>query len=253
MKLLISNDDGYQAEGIAVLAQAMSNLADITVIAPEANRSCASSSLSVRKDIRVRTKDNGWICVDGSPGDCVHLAVNGLLKQLPDMVVAGINHGSNLGDEVIYSGTVAAAIEGRFLSMPAVAFSLASETAAPQFFETAARVARQIVSHIIQYPLAADTLLNVNIPDIDFNRVKGIAVTHCGSHLPSKPAIRQPKNGEHHTWQIGPAGSEDDAGPGSDIDAVKNGYVSITPIQINLTRHQQVETVAQWSKGISID
>ena len=180
----------------------------------------------------------------------MHLAVNGMLSVVPNMVVTGINHGSNLGDEVIYSGTVAAAIEGRFLSLPGIAVSLAG--GALTHFATAARVAKELVRHTMRYPLSGDTLLNVNVPDIPLAEIQGIRVTQSGSHLPSKPIIPLGQVDGDMLYRISPSGEVRDSGPGSDIEAVKQGFVSVTPIQINLTRERQVSAVSQWTEGVSL-
>ena len=244
MKILLSNDDGYQAPGLAALFEALSDIADTTVIAPESNRSCASSSLSVQKPITVRTAANGMMYVDGTPGDCVHLGINGLLDFIPDMVVSGINAGSNIGDDVIYSGTVAAAIEGRFLGLPAIAVSLVGEKL--DHYETAGRVVRQIIQNLEVNPLHRDTILNVNVPDIPLEQVEGVYATRCGSHHQSQPSIPISINGDEKVFRIGSAGVEADAGPGTDFHAVENGFISVTPLQIDLTKHSSIEELATW-------
>ena len=244
MRILLSNDDGYLAEGITVLAKALRTLGELTVVAPERNRSGASSSLTLDRPIRAHVVSEGFIRVDGTPTDCVHLAVTGLLHESPDMVVSGINHGANMGDDVVYSGTVAAAIEGRFLGFPAVAVSLASHEG--QHFQTAAQVTVQILKQLRRSPLPPNTILNVNVPDIPFEQLQGFAATRLGSRHKSEPVIQAKDPRGQTIYWIGPAGAEQDAGPGTDFHAVKNGYVSVTPLMVDLTRHSLIKDVADW-------
>ncbi len=244
MHILLSNDDGYLAQGLSTLAEALSPYAEISVVAPDKNRSAASNSLTLEMPLRTRESENGFIRVDGTPTDCVHLAITGLLQSEPDMVFAGINHGSNLGDDVLYSGTVAAATEGRFLGLPAVAISLASSD--PQHFETAATVAVELMQKVIAHPLPEDTLLNVNVPDVPVAMLKGYQATRLGQRHKAEPVIKsQDPRGDEIFW-VGPPGSEQDAGVGTDFYAVKNGFVSITPLQLDLTRYERIEAVEQW-------
>lgn len=244
MRILLSNDDGYLAEGLTVLAKALRTLGELTVVAPERNRSGASSSLTLDRPIRAHVVSEGVIRVDGTPTDCVHLAVTGLLHESPDMVVSGINHGANMGDDVVYSGTVAAAIEGRFLGFPAVAVSLASHEG--QHFYTAAQVTVQILKQLRRSPLPPNTILNVNVPDIPFEQLQGFAATRLGSRHKSEPVIQAKDPRGQTIYWIGPAGAEQDAGPGTDFHAVKNGYVSVTPLMVDLTRHSLIKDVADW-------
>lgn len=244
MHILISNDDGYLAQGIRVLANALAPYAKISVVAPDRNRSAASNSLTLDMPLRATDCDNGFVRVDGTPTDCVHLAITGLLDQEPDMVFAGINHGSNLGDDVLYSGTVAAATEGRFLGLPAIAISLASHN--PQHFDTAGQVAVHLLQHIRRYPLPNDTLLNVNVPDLPFSQIKGYRATRLGHRHKAEPVIQSSDPRGQRIYWVGPPGSEQDAGPGTDFDAINNGYVSVTPLQLDLTRHEQIEALNQW-------
>ena len=247
MHILLSNDDGYSAQGLKTLARALEPLADITVVAPEQNRSGASNSLTLEFPLRVSQAENGFWKVSGTPTDCVHLAVTGLLDKEPDMVFSGINHGSNLGDDVLYSGTVAAATEGRFLGLPAVAMSLASPN--PLHFATAGRVAVSIFNRIRRHPLPPDTILNVNVPDVPWEELKGFKSCRLGQRHKAEPVIRaQDPRGKDVYW-IGAAGPEQDAGPGTDFHAIRNGYVSITPLQIDLTRYDSIDTLAQWLDG----
>lgn len=247
MHILLSNDDGYSAAGLKALASALSAHVDITVVAPEANRSGASNSLTLEIPLRVSQAENGFYKVNGTPTDCVHLAITGLLDREPDMVFAGINHGSNLGDDVIYSGTVAAATEGRFLGLPAVALSLASPN--PKHFDTAGRVAVSLLERIRRYPLPPDTILNVNIPDIPWGELQGFRSCRLGQRHRAEPVIRALDPRGREVYWVGAAGPEQDAGPGTDFHALREGYVSVTPLQIDLTRYDRIETLAHWLEG----
>ncbi len=245
MRILISNDDGYQAPGIRCLAEALAAIAKITVVAPDRDRSGASNSLTLSNPIRAYNHDDGYISVDGTPTDCVHLAITGLLEDEPDMVISGINAGANLGDDVLYSGTVAAAMEGRFLGLPAMAVSLVSGEQ-PRYFETAARVVVRLLERLGSDPLPADTILNINVPDLPWDEIHGFAATRLGHRHKSEPVVRmQDPRGQPIYW-VGPAGSEQDAGPGTDFHAVRHGFVSVTPIHTDLTRHQSIDTLAGW-------
>ncbi|MGZ8244985.1 5'/3'-nucleotidase SurE [Methylomagnum sp.] len=244
MHILLSNDDGYSAEGLSALADALRPLADITVVAPERNRSGASNSLTLDRPLRISKAQNGFIKVDGTPTDCVHLAITGLLDREPDMVFAGINHGSNLGDDVIYSGTVAAATEGRFLGLPAVAISLASST--PKHFDTAGQVAVALLQRIKEQPLPADTILNVNVPDLPFHELKGFQSTRLGQRHKAEPVVRATDPRGREIFWVGAAGPEQDAGPGTDFYAIRHHYVAVTPLQIDLTRYERIQTLADW-------
>jgi 5'/3'-nucleotidase len=244
MNILISNDDGYQARGIQVLADALVALGEIHVVAPERDRSGASNSLTLDAPIRARTGANGYTCVDGTPTDCVHLAITGLLEQEPDMVVAGINAGANLGDDVLYSGTVAAAMEGRYLGYPAIAISLAGDS--PEHYETAARVAMTLVQRVQAGTLPADTILNVNVPDLPWEQLKGMQATRLGHRHKSEPVVRMLDPRGRTVYWVGPAGSEQDAGPGTDFHAIRSGYVSITPLDVDLTRYAAIDRIASW-------
>ncbi|MGR8940552.1 MAG: 5'/3'-nucleotidase SurE [Gammaproteobacteria bacterium] len=245
MHILLSNDDGYLAEGLAALAAALRPYAEISVVAPDRNRSAASNSLTLEMPLRVHLADNGFFKVDGTPTDCVHLAITGLLDPEPDMVFAGINHGANLGDDVLYSGTVAAATEGRFLGLPAVAISLACAEE-PLHFETAAEVAAILLQRLLARPLPRDTILNVNVPDIAIEDLKGFKATRLGQRHKSEPVIKQSDPRGRTIYWVGPPGAKQDAGPGTDFDAVSAGYVSITPLQLDLTWYDRVNTVRNW-------
>lgn len=244
MIILVSNDDGYQAPGIVSLAAALRDLAEVIVVAPDQDRSGASNSLTLKRPLYISRHENGFFSVEGTPTDCVHLAINGLLDERPDMVVSGINAGPNLGDDVIYSGTVAAAMEGRFLGSPALAVSLASRQ--PKYYDTAARVARRIVARLRENPLPADTILNVNVPDLPWEQLAGFQATRLGHRHKSEPMLKSLDPRGHTIYWIGPAGPEQDAGPGTDFHAVRTGHVSITPIQVDLTRYTALDQVAHW-------
>lgn len=244
MHFLISNDDGYFAPGIATLALALGDEGDVLVCAPERDRSGASNSLTLDRPLTVRTAPNGFLFVNGTPTDCVHLAATGLMATLPDMVFAGINHGANMGDDTIYSGTVAAATEGFLLGIPAVAVSLASRT--PQHFETAAIVARDLVRRIKRSPFRGAVLLNVNVPDLPYEELKGVRVTRLGRRHKSAPVVRSENPRGETIWWVGAAGKAADAGDDTDFCAVDNGYVSVTPLSIDLTAYPQLEFIASW-------
>jgi 5'-nucleotidase len=245
MHILLSNDDGYLAEGLAALAGALRPYADISVVAPDRNRSAASNSLTLEMPLRAHLGDNGFIKVDGTPTDCVHLAITGLLEPEPDMVFAGINQGANLGDDVLYSGTVAAATEGRFLGLPAVAISLACNEE-PLHFETAAEVAVVLLKRLLDKPLPRDTLLNVNVPDVALADLQGYRATRLGLRHKSEPVIKQRDPRGRSIYWIGPPGAEQDAGPGTDFHAISTGFVSITPLQLDLTWYERINMVRNW-------
>lgn len=244
MHILLSNDDGYSAEGLVALAEALRPLAQLTVVAPERNRSGASNSLTLERPLRVSRTANGFIKVDGTPTDCVHLAITGLLDQEPDMVFAGINHGANLGDDVIYSGTVAAATEGRFLGLPAVAISLASHS--PRHFDTAGAVAVALLARIREQPLPPDTILNVNVPDLPPAEIQGFRSCRLGQRHKAEPVVKSLDPRGREIYWVGAAGPEQDAGPGTDFHAVRHGFVAVTPLQIDLTRYERVPVLADW-------
>lgn len=244
MHILLSNDDGYTAEGLVRLAEALSHKARVTVVAPDRDRSGASNSLTLDRPLRISRAENGFYRVDGTPTDCVHLAITGLLEEEPDMVLAGINHGANLGDDVLYSGTVAAATEGRFLGFPAVALSLAGED--PRHFDTALAVALCLLEQMKKQPLPADTILNVNIPNLPLSGIRGFQSTRLGQRHKAEPVIKATDPRGRPIYWIGPAGPEQDAGPGTDFYAVRSGYVSVTPLQIDLTRYPAIEAIAEW-------
>ncbi len=243
-RILLSNDDGYLAPGLAALAEACARVAEITVVAPDRNRSGASNSLTLEMPMRVRTAENGFLYIDGTPTDCVHVAITGLMDTAPDMVIAGINSGANLGDDVLYSGTVAAATEGRFLGYPAIAVSLAGRE--PTHYATAGRVAEMILERLEDEPLPADTILNVNVPDVPFDEIRGLRATRLGHRHKSEPVVRSTDPLGREIYWVGPPGGEQDAGPGTDFHAIRNLEVSVTPIRVDLTRHDQIPQIEAW-------
>ncbi len=246
MKILVSNDDGFLAPGINTLVNTLKEIAEVTVVAPDRNRSGASNSLTLDNPLRATTAQNGFICVNGTPTDCVHLAVTGLLQEMPDMVVSGINEGSNLSDDVLYSGTVAAATEGRFLGLPSIAVSLAG----PKYhhYDTAAQVAKMLVLKLSKDPLPRDTILNVNVPDLPYDALKGFQVTRLGTRHIAEPTIKAVDPRGRKIYWVGQPGPEEDAGPGTDFFAVNMGYVSITPLHLDLTHYKVFEQLSGWVK-----
>jgi 5'-nucleotidase len=244
MKILISNDDGYFAPGLAVLADTLARIAEVTVVAPERDRSGASNSLTLDRPLQLRQAANGYYFVNGTPTDCVHLAVTALLDSPPDLVVSGINHGSNMGDDTIYSGTVAAATEGFLLGIPALAISLTSKRGA--HYQTAAQVALDLVQRHRQQAFAAPMLLNVNVPDLPYAELQGIEITRLGRRHKAEGMVKaENPRGETVYW-IGAAGAAQDAGPGTDFYATARGAVSLTPLQIDLTAYTQTDLLKDW-------
>lgn len=244
MRILLSNDDGYFSPGLAALANALEPLAEVTVVAPERDRSGASNSLTLDRPLMLRQAPTGYYFVNGTPTDCVHLAVTGMLDHLPDMIISGINHGANMGDDTIYSGTVAAATEGFLLGIPAMAVSLANIQ--DGHFETAAGVVVDLVRRYQKTPLNEPTLLNVNIPDMTLGDLKGLEVTRLGKRHKAEPVLKSVNPRGQTVYWVGAAGTAQDAGEGTDFYAVANGRVSITPLQIDLTRYAQVDKVQEW-------
>jgi len=245
LKILLSNDDGVYAEGINVLRQELSDIAEITVVAPDRNRSGASNSLTLEHPLRVNKVASNIYSVQGTPTDCVHFALNELIKDdLPDLVLTGINHGANLGDDVLYSGTVAAAMEGHFLGVQSIAFSLVGM----RCFSTAAKFAKHIVLRHIANPIPTNRLLNINIPDVTFEHLKGERVTRLGARHHSEAMIKQTDPRGQEIYWLGPPGKEQDAGEGTDFWAIEHGYVSITPLQVDLTAHESLTSVDNWLK-----
>lgn len=244
MRILLSNDDGYFAPGIRFLAEALNELAEIVVVAPERNRSGASNSLTLDRPLSLRQAASGYYFVDGTPTDCVHLAVTGMLDKLPDMIVSGINHGANMGDDTIYSGTVAAATEGFLLGIPALAISLVG--ADGRYFETAGRVARELVERYLREPLREPMLLNVNVPDVPYDDLTGIEVTRLGKRHKAEPVVKMKSPRGETVYWIGAAGAAQDGGPGTDFNAIERKAVSLTPLQIDLTHTNQLSGLRNW-------
>ncbi|MEE9552319.1 MAG: 5'/3'-nucleotidase SurE [Gammaproteobacteria bacterium] len=249
MHFLLSNDDGYLAKGIEILAEALSGVGKVTVVAPDRNRSGASNSLTLDAPVRTYTAENGFIYVDGTPTDCVHLAITGLLEHEPDMVISGINAGGNLGDDILYSGTVAAAMEGRFLGCPAMAISLVGEN--PSHYDTAVQVMLKLIESMASLVNVSELLLNINVPDVPFAELGKFEITRLGQRHKSEPAVtsKDPRGRTIH-W-VGPVGQEQDAGPGTDFHAIKNRNVSITPLQVDLTRYSLIDELTQWAGELS--
>ncbi len=244
MKILLRIDDGYLAPGLRSLAAAIDDLAEVTIVAPDRNRSGASNSLTLDMPLRVHQAEPNVFYVEGTPTDCVHLAITGLLETEPDMVISGINDGPNLGDDVLYSGTVAAAMEGRFLGLPTLALSLVGRD--KKMFETAAQVAREILKRLIDDPLPADTILNINVPDVPHARLGKKVATRLGHRHRAEPVVRSLDPKGRQIYWVGPPGLEQDAGPGTDFYAIAQGQVSITPLQVDLTRHTDLENLNRW-------
>jgi len=250
MRVLLSNDDGYRAPGIRCLAAALASLAKVTVVAPDRDRSGSSHALTISIPVRPRRAVNGFIFVDGTPTDCVHLAITGLLETPPDLVIAGINSGANLGDDVMYSGTVAAAMEGRDLGLPALAVSLVLDGG--EHYETAARVVTTLLERLHESPVPCDTILNVNVPDRPWEALRGIEITRLGRRHKAEPVVRTlDPRGEPVYW-VGAPGREQDAGPGTDFHAVRAGRVSVTPLHVDLTRHAALADATRWAGGIEL-
>ncbi len=244
MRILVSNDDGYFAPGILALFDALASIADVTVVAPERDRSGSSNSLTLDRPLTIRRTGNGFYCVNGTPTDCVHLAVTGFLPELPDMVVSGINLGQNMGDDTLYSGTVAAATEGFLLGIPSVAVSLATRSA--QYLPGAARFVRGLVERFKHAPPKEPLLLNVNVPAMSFEQFGDHEVTRLGKRHKAEPVIKTTSPRNETVYWVGAAGAAADAGPGTDFHAVAAGRVSITPLQIDLTHREQLSLVRQW-------
>jgi 5'-nucleotidase len=244
MNILLSNDDGIGAEGLQTLAKSLATLGTLTVVAPDRNRSGASNSLTLESPLRVVETAPRWYAVNGTPTDCVHLAISGFLAEPQDLVVAGVNDGGNLGDDVLYSGTVAAAMEARFLGLPTLAVSLVAREG--RHFATAARVALGIIEQLQRRPLTQALILNVNVPDLPYEALRGIRATRLGFRHRAERIVRAADPRGRPVYWVGPAGEGADAGPGTDFAAVAEGYVSVTPLSIDLTRHSALDSLAQW-------
>lgn len=244
MYFLLSNDDGYMAPGLEALAAAIEPLGEIIVVAPDRDRSAASNSLTLDTPLSVKTAANGFRYVNGTPTDCVHLAITGLLDKEPDMVISGINSGANLGDDVLYSGTVAAAMEGRFLGRPAVAVSLAGQELL--HYESAAQLVARFISEMLTQDLPPDLLLNINVPDLPLDEIGRWELTRLGKRHKSEPSLKMKDPKGREVYWIGPAGPGNDVGPGTDFHAIRNGNISVTPLQFDLTRYDILDDVASW-------
>ena len=244
MRILLSNDDGYFAPGLAILAATLSGIADITVVAPERDRSGASNSLTLDRPLTVRQAPSAFYYVNGMPTDCLHLAVTGLLADLPDMVISGINNGANMGDDTVYSGTVAAATEGFLLGVPSIAVSLTSFAGAN--YPTAARVVLELVQRLLDKPLQTPVLLNVNVPDLPYEALQGNAITRLGRRHKAEPVIETVNPRGQTVYWVGAAGAAQDAGTGTDFYAIAQQRVSITPLQIDLTHYGQLPALQDW-------
>jgi 5'-nucleotidase len=250
MRILVSNDDGVHSPGIQALANEMATIGEVVVVAPDRNRSGASNSLTLSAPLRVKQIENGYYSVDGTPTDCVHLALTGFMEPTADIVVSGINDGANLGDDILYSGTVAAAMEGRYLGFPAIAFSMVGDNNI-QHYETAAIIARQIVLKMQTDVFPPQTILNVNIPDLPLNEIRGIEVTRLGTRHGAEPIVKaQDPRGRIIYW-VGPPGMQSDAGPGTDFHAINQNCVSVTPLQIDMTHYKVFDQLSDWVKEIS--
>ncbi|WP_166837500.1 5'/3'-nucleotidase SurE [Rheinheimera pleomorphica] len=250
MRILLSNDDGVHAKGMQVLQQALSQIAEVTTVGPDRNCSGASNSLTLINPLRVQQMENGFMAVNGTPTDCVHLAISQLLDFTPDLVVAGINHGANLGDDVLYSGTVAAATEGRHLGLPAIAVSLAGRD--EEHFATAAYVTVQVIKKLKSQPLPADQILNINVPALPIEQLKGIQVTRLGRRHKAETMTSATDPWGRKIYWYGSLGPELDAGEGTDFFAVANGYASITPLQIDMSAYKSMDRLQQWLEGICL-
>ena len=244
MKILLSNDDGYFAPGLNILAQHLSQIADITVVAPERNRSGASNSLTLDRPLSVKKASNGFFYVNGTPTDCVHVALTGLMDSMPDMVISGINDGANMGDDTIYSGTVAAAMEGYLLDIPSFAVSMSQHN--PTHFDSAAQVVMELVQHYKKTGFSSPTLLNINVPDVPYNELKGKVITRLGKRHKADPVIQLKTPRNETVYWVGAAGKPNDGGEGTDFYAVAHNQVSISPIQVDLTKYSQMNDIKDW-------
>lgn len=250
MNILVSNDDGVLAPGIRILATELASIAQIEVVAPDRNRSGASNSLTLTRPLRVRQLDNGYHSVEGTPTDCVHLALTGFLDTGMDMVVSGINEGGNLGDDILYSGTVAAAMEGRYLGLPAIAISMVGDTI--KHYETAAVIARQLVLKLSANRLPSQTILNVNVPNLPLDEIQGIQVTRLGTRHGAEAIVKELDPRGRPIYWIGPPGLEADAGVGTDFYAINSGYVSVTPLHLDMTHYKVFDHLSHLITGIDL-
>jgi 5'-nucleotidase len=244
MNILLSNDDGVFAEGLACMHKALCQEHLVTVIAPDRNCSGASNALSLQQPLRIQKMASGFYAVNGTPSDCVHLGINQFLEEDPELVISGINHGANLGDDVIYSGTVAAATEGRYMGLPAIAVSLAGS--APRHFETAAQVVIDLIKDLKAHPLPADQILNINVPDLSYEQLAGIQVTRQGRRHRAESMLKTKDPHGRDIYWYGPVGLEQDAGPGTDFSAISEGYCSVTPLSVDMTAYQSLDDMQKW-------
>jgi 5'-nucleotidase len=244
MRVLLSNDDGYFAPGLAKLAEIIARIASVVVVAPERDRSGASNSLTLDRPLTLKQSPNGFYHVNGTPTDCVHMAVTGLLQDLPDVIISGVNDGANMGDDTIYSGTVAAATEGFLLGIPSIAVSLVSGPG--QHFETAARVAADLLARFQRHPYREPILLNVNVPDREYAELSGMRITRLGKRHKAEPVVKAKSPRGDTVYWVGAAGAAQDAGEGTDFHAVASGAVSVTPLQVDLTQFSQMDAMQQW-------
>ncbi|MFT4059945.1 MAG: 5'/3'-nucleotidase SurE [Legionella sp.] len=250
MRVLISNDDGVHAPGINILAKELATIVDIEVMAPDRNRSGASNSLSLTRPLKITQLENKYYSVEGTPTDCVHLALTGFLNPVFDMVVSGINDGANLGDDILYSGTVAAAMEGRYLGLPAIAISMAGDNI--QHYKTGALIAKQLVMQLSTHSLPSQTILNVNVPDLPIDQIKGLQVTRLGTRHGAEPIVKDHDPRGRLIYWIGLPGQAADAGPGTDFCAINEGYVSITPLHLDMTNYKMFEQLSSWLNGVNL-
>jgi len=251
MRILVSNDDGYNAPGVEALVQALKGLGELTVVSPETNCSGASNSLTLNRPLSVRQAPNGFYFINGTPSDCVHIALTGLLDFRPDLVVSGINNGANMGDDTLYSGTVAAATEGYLFGIPAIAFSLVKK--GWEHLDTAAQIARQIVEQQVSQPLAQHVLLNVNIPAVALSAIQDITVTRLGKRHPSEPVVKSSTPYGDPVYWIGPVGMVSDSAADTDFGAIERNAVSVTPLRLDLTHYDQIEHVKAWADSLCVN
>ncbi|MCP0913647.1 MULTISPECIES: 5'/3'-nucleotidase SurE [Legionella] len=249
MRILVSNDDGVYAPGLRALAHELSTIAELKVMAPDRNRSGASNSLTLSRPLRVKELDNGYYSVEGTPTDCVHLALTGFFDPVAEMVVSGINEGANLGDDILYSGTVAAAMEGRHLGFPAIAVSMVGDNI--QHYDSAAIIIRQLILKLHHHRLPSQTIFNINVPDLPIDQIKGMQVTRLGTRHGAEPTVKEYDPRGRPIYWIGPPGLEAEAGPGTDFYAVSNGYVSITPLHLDMTNYKIFSQVSTWMDGVT--
>ena len=248
MKILLSNDDGFIATGLNALHQCLSEQYEVMVVAPDRDRSAASNSLTLDSPLRVTERGRNFYSINGTPTDCVHLALTGLYDNAPDIVISGINAGENMGDDVIYSGTVAAAMEGRNLGLPAIAVSLASFQ--PQYFATAVEAVVVLLRQLSDFGEKSDTILNVNVPDVPWGEIKGFQATRLGKRHKAESVIKDKDPRGNDIYWVGPPGKQQEAGEGTDFYAVEHGYISVTPLHIDLTRHQAIDATKNWLQSI---